>query len=361
MPQKFQADCLPVLIGSLPLLDHFAAAELIMKSTPQIPLWAQLPNLSGEDMLTQFLDGMPGLENKPGLEIKNAKAIINTGMADFDNQLLDFYENYMAVIEGQKNIFNSRFSLSSKTAPGFFTLLDKIPQLSSVLKAVKGQITGPVTFCTALTDQDKRAVFYNEQVRDAAVKMLGLKAAWQIKKLAVAGCPVIIFIDEPALAGFGSSEFISITKEDIAACLNEVIEQIHQAGGLAGIHVCANTDWSLVMESEADIINFDAYSYFDKFYLYPDQIKNFMGAGRILAWGIVPTLRGEDIEKETVASLEASWIDKALQIEKLGIPMKILKSQSLITPSCGTGSLSLEHAKKVLILTNELSQRLQES
>lgn len=355
MPQKFHADCLPVLIGSLPLTDHPEAARLIMKSTPQIPLWAQLPKLPGEDMLTQFLDGLPGLE------IKKDKAIINTSMADFDNQLLHFYEDYMAVSEGQKNIFNSRFVLSSKTASGFFTLLDQITQQTSVFKAVKGQITGPITFCTTLTDQDKRVIFYNEQVRDVAVKMLGLKAVWQIRKLAVAGCPVIIFIDEPALAGFGSSEFISITKEDISTCLNEVIDQIHQAGGLAGIHVCANTDWSLVMESEADIINFDAYSYFDKFYLYPDHIKNFITAGRILAWGIVPTLRGEDIEKETVASLEAYWLDKAFKIEKLGIPMETLKSQSLITPSCGTGSLSLEHAKKVLILTNELSQRLQES
>jgi hypothetical protein len=104
---------------------------------------------------------------------------------------------------------------------------------------------------------------------------------------------VIIFIDEPALAGFGSSELISISKEEILACLREVVDAIHTDGGLAGIHVCANTDWSLVLESGADIVNFDAYAYFDRFILYGDPIREFLAAGGMLAWGIVPTLEPE--------------------------------------------------------------------
>jgi hypothetical protein len=103
--------------------------------------------------------------------------------------------------------------------------------------------------------------FTTRSLRDAAVKHLALNARWQIRTLAGPGCPVIIFIDEPALAGFGSSELISISKEEILACLQEVVDAIHADGALAGIHVCANTDWSLVLESGADIVNFDAYTY----------------------------------------------------------------------------------------------------
>jgi hypothetical protein len=53
-----------------------------------------------------------------------------------------------------------------------------------------------------------------------------------------------------------------------------VVDAIHTDGGLAGIHVCANTDWSLVLESGADIVNFDAYAYFDRFILYGDPIRD---------------------------------------------------------------------------------------
>ncbi len=168
----------------------------------------------------------------------------------------------------------------------------------------------------------------------------------------------MIFFDEPAIAGFGSSAFISISRDEILQCFEETFEAVHSEGGLVGIHVCANADWSLVLESSADIVSFDAYSFFDRFILYPEQIKRVMDSGRILAWGIVPTSNAEDIDKETTDSLISKWEDKATQIELLGIDRSQILAQSLITPSCGTGSLNIEHAIKVLDLTKEVSQRL---
>jgi methionine synthase II (cobalamin-independent) len=229
--------------------------------------------------------------------------------------------------------------------------------LSSLPVAVKGQITGPITFSTGIHDQNKNAIFYNEQLRDAAVKLIALKAKWQVRQLSTLGCPVIIFFDEPALAGYGTSEFISISLDEITSCFEEVMEAVRSEGGLAGVHVCANTDWSLVLKSSADIVSFDAYSYFDRFILYPDLIKTFIESGRILAWGIVPTGDVEDIEKETTDSLLAQWEEKVQAIVALGINRSRLLAQSLITPSCGTGSLSLDLAKKVLRITREVSDR----
>ena len=170
--------------------------------------------------------------------------------------------------------------------------------------------------------------------------------------------PVLIFFDEPALAGIGSSEFTSISNDEINLCFEEVFEAVHLEGGLAGVHVCANTDWSLVLESEADIVSFDAYTYFDRFILYPDQIKRFLESGKILAWGMVPTLNVEAIERETLASLLGQLEEKIKQIEALGIDTQKLINQSLITPSCGTGSLSIDLTKKVLNLTREVSQEI---
>jgi len=61
------------------------------------------------------------------------------------------------------------------------------------------------------------------------------------------------------LQGTGSSGLISISREEILICLDEMIEAVHTEGGLAGIHVCANTDWSLILDSSVDIVNFDAF------------------------------------------------------------------------------------------------------
>jgi methionine synthase II (cobalamin-independent) len=254
----------------------------------------------------------------------------------------------------------TRFALTPETAAGFFVFTQRIASLPKPPKALKGQVTGPITFCTALKDQQGRALFYDQQLREVAVKLLAMKARWQVEKLSRFNCPVIIFIDEPALAGFGSSEFISIGREEISACLNEVVAAIHSVGGLAGVHVCANTDWSLLLASEIDIVNFDAYAYFDRFVLYPEQIKHFLESGGILARGIVPTLNPTDIEKENSASLLKRWRIQTAAIEALGVKRSALRAQSLLTPSCGTGSISLEHAKKVLRLTKEISATVRE-
>ena len=352
MKQIFKADALPVLTGSLPVKDHNEAVKIMLKYTPEIPMWAQLPVYPEERMMSQFLKGMPGLT------VEGDHEFIDTEKQSFQDELTAFYEEYIAVTEGGADISKTRFALSPDVAKGFFTLIDEVPERLNGQKAVKGQITGPVTLAVGVTQTNGRSLFYDEQIRDAVVKLIALKAGFQVKKLSALCKPVIIFLDEPTLAGLGSSELISISQDEMTACFEEVFDEIHAQGGLAGVHVCANMDWSVVLESSADIINFDAYSYFEKFILYPDQIKAFIESGRILAWGIVPTQCVDDIERETVDSLVVKWNDQANAISKLGIDMKTILSQSLISPSCGSGTLSIQHAAKVLELTRGVSDVL---
>ena len=351
MALQFEADCRPLLIGSLPLDDHAMASRLVFKYTPDIPLWVQLPVHAREGMIPQFTPGLPGVR------IVDGRTFVDTAAADYDQQILEFYEEYMAVMEGQLDLNRSRFTLNTDTAPGFEVLMENLPEQPNPI-AVKGQVTGPFTFCTGLKDDNRQAIFYNLQMRDAAVKLLALKAAWQVRQMSAPDRSVIIFCDEPALAGFGTSEFLSVSRDDITTCLEEIMAAVHTAGGLVGVHICANTDWSLALESPADIINFDAYTYFDRFILYPELIRKFIDSGKILAWGIVPTGDGDDVARETAESLVAQWYEKVRAIEELGISRRQIAAQSLITPSCGTGTLSPSLAERVLQLTREVSDRL---
>jgi len=341
-----------LLIGSLPLNDHMQAWDMVCRYTPEIPLWVQLPAFKTEGMMVQFLPGLPGLA------VRSNGFIMDTGSETFDAELLAFYEDYMEWIEGRKGIDPSRFVLTPDTAPGFFVLLENIPSMIPGPVALKGQITGPITLGTGLKDSSGRSVFYNEQARDAVVKLLAQKARWQTLQLKRFDRPVLTFFDEPALAGFGSSAFISISRSEISACFEEVIAGVHEAGGLAGIHVCANTEWSLVLEAPTDVVSFDAYAYFEKLLLYPERVREFIHRGGILAWGIVPTLNPEDIDRETADSLASRWAHQFKAVVALGVDPERLLAQSCITPSCGTGSLDVPHALKVLELTREVSRKV---
>ena len=184
-----------------------------------------------------------------------------------------------------------------------------------------------------------------------------MNAKWQASEFSKRGAVPIIFIDEPALSGFGTSAYITITKEDVIQSIEEIILKIHSENGLAGVHVCANTEWDMLLSSKVDIISFDAYSFFDKFILYPEMIKAYLGQGKILAWGIVPTGKAELVAEQTtqglIQLLNAQMDELA---DKTGIDKETIISQSFITPSCGTGSLDLDSAKKVLKLTKEVSK-----
>lgn len=349
--QNFTTNCLPLLIGSLPIDSHEKAMHLILQYTPEIPLWPQLPAFREEGMVPQFLPGLPGLDDCDG------KPFINGQGDNFDAEFLAFYEEYLMLSEGGADLEGSRFTLTNETAKGFFDFLSHTAKVQDSLSALKAQTTGPFTFATGVVDQDNRIIFYNDQLKDAAIKLLALKARWQIQKMKKI-CPhTIMVFDEPALAGFGSSAFITISLEDIKDCFSEVFDAVKAEGALAGVHVCANTEWSILFEAGADLVSFDAYSFFDKFILYPDHLTSFFEKGGILASGIVPTTP-ELIDKENSNSLTEMWHEQADQLVKIGVPMERILKQSLITPSCGTGSVSLEYAEKVMTLTREVSNNI---
>jgi methionine synthase II (cobalamin-independent) len=351
MSVHFHGDGLPFLIGSLPLKDHEEAAALVWRYTPEIPLWAQLPARAGEGMMDQFTGGLPGWVRRDG------KAFVDSDAPGFPEAMLRFYEDLLAA-QGAADADIPRFALNADTARGFFTLVAHLERAPQKPLALKGQITGPFTLTTGIRDGRGRAIIYEDQLRDAAVKLIALKAGWQARRLAAFGRPVIISIDEPALTGFGSSEFISISRGDVAAGLGEVVDAVHAAGGLAAVHVCANTDWSILLGSSIDIVSFDAYAYFERFILYREELKRFLDSGRLLAWGIVPTLSPEDLARESSETLAALLASQVEQVMALGYARQTLIAQSLITPACGMGSLPRELALRALALTRGVSDRI---
>lgn len=353
---NFIANGLPVLIGSLPLDSHEEALDWIFDTTPEVPLWPQLPSNPREQMLPQFAESIPCIREEDP-EQATGKIYFDMAYDDFSDAMLAFYEEYLKVSETVSKLAGSRFTTSPHRAAGLYALAERLADANG-LQAIKGQVTGPFTMLTGIKDTQGRAGYFDETIREMTTKGIAMKAAWQSIFLGKSNKPVLMFIDEPALAGLGSSAFISVTTEEIQAMINEVADAIHLAGGLAGIHVCANTDWGLLLESKIDVISFDAYGFFDRFSPLQNEINTYLGRGGIIAWGGVPTSRAEDIQKETTESLVDLW---NTQMESLTGPDRskadILR-QTLITPSCGTGSLSTELAKKVLELTSTVSKEL---
>ncbi len=160
-----------------------------------------------------------------------------------------------------------------------------------------------------------------------------------------------MFIDEPAMTSYGSA-FFNMPKEKIIALLREVMGGIN---GLTGIHCCGNTDWSLILETGIDIINFDTYNFAGSLTLYPSEVKAFLDRNGAIAWGIIPTDE-TNIRKETVASLKDRLEEAMAPFTRKGIAFKQLIEHGLLTPSCGLAGLNEETASLALEMLTGLSR-----
>ncbi len=354
MTKPWQGEGSATLIGSVPCKDHQTAVELALAATPEIPTWPQLTVYEAEQMMNQFNEGLPGLRSLKG------RSFIDTLDASFEGEYLEFYEEYLAISQGDRPLESSRFAFGPETGRAFYLFMEILKERRPPCRALKGQVIGPFTLLSGIQDQEGRAILYDDRLQEAGVKLLAMKAKWQAETMGSLGLPTIIFIDEPALAGFGSSAFIGVSAEMIQGMLAEVTAAIHEAGGLAGIHICANTDWAIVFESDIDILNFDAYGYFDRFALYREGFNRFLSRGKTVAWGMVPTSDPDLLHKESVESLTSRWTDQIRELCSQGLPVEMVLDHSLFTPSCGCGSLKPADADRVFELTRSLSSRLRE-
>jgi methionine synthase II (cobalamin-independent) len=345
----FEHPFVTTLIGSFPHPDGATLCPRLAREI-QIPAWPQLPRRTfRENMYTQYSAGLPGIV----VDDEQQKVTFDTS-SDLSPALEEYYGRYLA------DDVDS-FALSPDYAAGFYTMLGTLK--STAGEWVKGHVTGPISFGLTVTDQNLRASLYNEQLVDPIVKQMAFNARWQIRQLKQVRSNVIIFVDEPYLASFGSA-FISLSREQVVTLLNEIFDAIHAEGALAGVHCCGNTDWSVLMETSVDILNLDAYEYLENLALYPSEMRAFLDRGGNLAWGIIPN--NEAIFNVTPEQLAQRLRDGLRLIgdkargRSVSIRTDEFAYRSLITTACGLGPTSIEIADRAietLAQTGEILQR----
>jgi methionine synthase II (cobalamin-independent) len=333
-------NCLPTIIGSMPQTDPQKTCSLITRYLSDIPAWPQLPRRSFlENMYVQYSQGFPGIA------IENDRIYVDTAK-DYTKAMETLYQAYLENDAG-------KFPVGREYAAGLYAFLE---QPGFRPPGVKGHVTGPLSWGLTVTDENKKSILYHEVLGDAVPKLLKLKAAWQEQELRKISKKTIIFVDEPIMASYGSvvASGPFAKPEKIAEMLNEVFDGI---SGLKGIHCCGNTDWSVILKTKLDILNYDTYNYGESLGLYPDDIKKFLGRGGAIAWGIVPN-SFEALNKESIASLKDRLEEAMAPFTRNGLSIKDIVRQSLLTPSCTLMPLGEEGSEKALEVLAGLSEEM---
>jgi hypothetical protein len=333
---------LATAIGSMPFDDPMRAVDLILAKLPSAPHWPQLPRLGmNEQMEIQYSEHMPCAV----IDQEKNRLYFDTS-GDYSEAFAQFYETYLLAMDPQEGSGDcAAAAISPAFSQGIYAFEEKLRICGSKLPFVKCQVTGPCSFALTVVDEKKRAIYYNEEFRDMIVKTLAMIGRWQVQMFKPFAEQVICFIDEPILSAFGSSTYVSVRRDDVINLLADMADAVHADGGIAGMHCCGNTEWSIPIDAGVDIISFDAFQYGETIAMYAGAVNNFLTKGGALAWGIVPT--STLIREQTVERLALRLEGMTDYLTSKSIEKRLITDQAILTPSCGTGSLTPEEAELV--------------
>jgi hypothetical protein len=216
VPNGFHPNFTATGIGSLPHTDAAKAVDDVLSRLGDMPYWPQLGNRSPwEDMNLMYC---PALTPLVGANEAERSMLPHPGMSR-EEALAGFYER---MFSGELD----SFKLNKDIAAGFFEFISRVQAApKESYPWLKGHVTGPVSLTSCVMGDGGKTLLFDDEAAEAIARGLGIAAAAQAEQLASLGRPMMIFIDEPSLSGYGSA-FTPISREQVLTLLGATLEEL---------------------------------------------------------------------------------------------------------------------------------------
>ncbi len=307
---NLQAGCKTTAMGIMPHTNVDRALSLTLSL--DVPFWPQLPNISFyEDMYIQTSQNFPGIVVNP----ESKKISFNN--ARFEEELSDY---------SQRMAKSETFALSQSYSAAYHRFLAEDLQ---EYPAIRGQITGPVSFGFRVTDENSRPIIYNEGVRALLFDFIQRKVSLQNQQLMEKNPNAFVWLDEPGL-GWVFSGLSGYNDIQARQDYQNFLAGFEEPGAL---HLCASVNLPYLLKLRVELLSFDAYQIELMPKGYANAVADFLRSGGIISWGIVPT-DSKNLAKETPETL-ARLLSSYWEVVSLntGLPVKQIADQALIAPA----------------------------
>ncbi|MFC2018348.1 hypothetical protein ACFLU4_00105 [Chloroflexota bacterium] len=307
---KFRAGCQTTAMGIMPHNDVERALELVFSL--DIPFWPQLPRVSFyEDMYTQ------ASENLPGIVVDADEEKISLNNARFTDEL-SAYARKMAEA--------GSFSLSQRYSVVYHRFLSR--ELAGYT-AIRGQVTGPVSFGFRVADEDSRPIIYNEETRALLFDFMQRKVSAQYQELKEKNTNAFVWLDEPGLGWV----FSGLSGYNDVQARQDYRDFLAGLDGPRALHLCANVNLPYLLGLGIELLSFDAYQIELMPRAYAGAVADFIREGGVIAWGIVPT-DSANLSKETPQTLARLLLGYWEVVScNSGLPVEVIAEQALLAPA----------------------------
>ncbi|MEE8469974.1 MAG: hypothetical protein V3S51_01450 [Dehalococcoidia bacterium] len=288
------ADCKTTAMGIMPHTDIEKALELVLSL--DIPFWPQLPRVSfHEDMYAQTSQNFPGI------------------VVDLESYSQTIGEPETFALSEDYSLVYHRFLAED---------LGGYP-------AIRGQLTGPVSFGFKIVDEDAKPIIYNDEIRSILFDFIQKKANVQYQELGRRNRNAFVWVDEPGLGWV----FSSLSGYNDVQARDEYRDFLSGLEGPRGLHLCANVNLPYLLSLGVQILSFDAYQMEIMPREYANAVAGFLNDGGVICWGIVPTdstSLGRETP-ETLSTLLTGYWEAVSQ--NTGLSPKQIAEQALLSPA----------------------------
>jgi hypothetical protein len=321
---NFEARCGTTAMGIMPHKDVDKALDLALGL--DIPFWPQLPHVSlYEDMYVQTS------QNFPGIEINFDKGRLAFHTTKFQESLEDYFTKMECA---------ETYTLTPEYSVVFQKFLSQ--NLQSY-KAIRGQITGPVSFGFKVLDENLKPIIYNEEVKTILFDFVQKKVNLQYHELKKKNPHAFVWVDEPGL-GYVFSGLSGYNDQQAKEDYYQFVQGIE---GPKGLHLCAEVNLPYLLELGVEILSFDAFQIGFMPKEYTQSVAEFIKKGGIISWGIIPTeFKALEIQTpEKLASILSSYWN--VVSENTDLSLDQIAEQALIAPArCCLVELTIEAAER---------------
>jgi hypothetical protein len=306
----FEARCSTTAMGIMPHRDVEEALELALSL--DIPFWPQLPKVSlYEDMYVQASQNFPGI----AIDFDKERLVFNT--TRFEQEL----DEYFVKMDSP-----GAFALTAEYSRVFHKFLSKELQ---GYKAIRGQVTGPVSFGLKVLDEDLKPIIYNEEVRDILFDFIQRKVNIQYQELRKKNPNAFVWVDEPGL----SYVFSGFSGYNDQHAREDYLRFVEGLEGPKGLHLCAEVNLPYLLDLGVEIMSFDAYQIGFMPREYAGSVAEFIKSGGVISWGIIPTESTALATQtpETLAEILSNYW--GVISENAGLSLNQIAAQALVAPA----------------------------
>lgn len=307
---ELEARCRTTAMGIMPHTDIQKALKMALSL--DIPFWPQLPKVSFyEDMYAQASEHFPGIM----IDLEGERISFDT--VRFEEDLGD-YSHRMDSPE--------TFALSRDYSSVYHRFLSQ--ELKGYY-AIRGQVTGPVSFGFKVVDENAKPIIYNDGIRSILFDFIQRKVNIQYRELSQRNQNAFVWLDEPGL-GWVFSGLSGYNDVEAKADYQDFLKGLE---GPKGLHLCANVNLPYLLELGIEILSFDTYQMEIMPKGYANAVAEFLSAGGVISWGIVPT-DSDSLGRETPDTL-AQQLTSYWEVvsQNTGLPPRQIAEQALLAPA----------------------------